>query len=241
MIYLFFPKQENGVSLTPTLSNGECLGLGYLTSMLRINGYTVKIVNAECEFENNIDLIDLLIKDKPSLLGISPVATTMNDTLKICRRVKELLPDTHITLGGHHVTAMAHELLYNEEYIDSIIMGEGEYSIVELADIVSGKTHTISGHISTRINGVIKIGKKYLINAIDEIPYPARDTLEKIINMNDRREARLVTSRGCIGNCTFCTSPYFFNRTWRAHSSIRVVDEIEMLIKKYNISHIMDQ
>jgi len=238
MVYLFLPKQENNASLVPTLSSGECLGLEYLASMLRLNGYTVKIVNAECELEKNIDLIDLLKKDKPFLLGISPVAVTMMDTLSISKMVKELLPNTHITLGGHHVSAVAKELLYNEECIDSVIMGEGEYSIVELANMLSKKTHAILENISIRVNGNVKLGKNCIIDSIDEMPYPTRDTLEKLICINNKKEARLVTSRGCIGNCTFCTSPHFYNRTWRAHSSTRVVNEIEALIKNYGISHI---
>jgi radical SAM superfamily enzyme YgiQ (UPF0313 family) len=238
MVYLFFPKQENNFSLTPTLSSGECLSLSYLASMLRMNGYAVKIVNAECELAKNKDLIDLIIQDKPFLLGISPVATTMTDTLSICKKVKNMLPDIHITLGGHHATATAYELLHNEECIDSVIMGEGEYSIIELTDMLTGKTRTISRNISMRINGVVQIGEKCIINDIDIIPYAARDTLEKLIMKGNRREARLVTSRGCISNCSFCTSPSFYNRTWRGHSPTRVIDEIETLINIYGISHI---
>jgi radical SAM superfamily enzyme YgiQ (UPF0313 family) len=237
MVYLFFPKQENNASLTPTLSSGEYLGLGYIASMLRANGYTVKIINAECELTHNNELIDLIKKDKPFLLGISPVAVTMMDTLSICREVKKIFPDIHITLGGHHVTAIADELLHNEECIDSIIMGEGEYSIIKLVDMLSEKINNPPKHISMRVNGIVKIEKKNIIDDIDKLPYPARDTLESLITKNATKEARLVTSRGCISNCSFCTSPFFYDKTWRGHSPTRVLDEIENLNRIYGISH----
>lgn len=48
----------------------------------------------------------------------------------------------------------------------------------------------------------------------------------------------IITSRGCIGNCTFCTTPYFFGK-WTAKTPKQVVDEIEILIKKYHAKKIM--
>ncbi len=103
-VYLFFPKQESNASLAPTLASGECLGLGYLASMLRMSGYDVKVVNAESELRQNDELLGLVVQDKPFLLGISPVAVTMPDTLSICKKVKQVLPGIHVTLGGHHAT-----------------------------------------------------------------------------------------------------------------------------------------
>ena len=43
----------------------------------------------------------------------------------------------------------------------------------------------------------------------------------------------ISSSRGCYGNCDFCTTPAFYNRKWRSINPIKVVDEIEFLIKKY--------
>ncbi len=117
-------------------------------------------------------------------------------------------------------------------------MGEGEYAIVELANKLTGESSVALKHVSMRVDGVVKMGEKCVINEIDALPLPVRDTLVGLIKKNGIRESRLVTSRGCIGNCSFCTSPSFYNRTWRGHSPDRVVYEIRTLIRDYGISHV---
>ena len=48
----------------------------------------------------------------------------------------------------------------------------------------------------------------------------------------------IITSRGCVGTCKFCTTPYYFGK-WNGRNVIDVVNEIEMLISKYNTKKII--
>ena len=48
----------------------------------------------------------------------------------------------------------------------------------------------------------------------------------------------IITSRGCIGSCKFCSTLYYFGK-WSGRNALDVVDEIELLIKKYNTKKII--
>ena len=59
------------------------------------------------------------------------------------------------------------------------------------------------------------------------------------VDINKYMDTRtLISSRGCIGTCKFCTTPYYF-KIWDGKSAEEVVNEIELLINKYNAKKIM--
>lgn len=77
---------------------------------------------------------------------------------------------------------------------------------------------------------------------LDEIPFPARDYIIRAQELGNKIQvASIYTSRGCAGTCTYCTGNQFsklcIGKRWRGRSPYNVVDEIEELINKYNISY----
>lgn len=86
-------------------------------------------------------------------------------------------------------------------------------------------------------NLVIKDKKELIItetkkinNNFNNLPIPNRNFLDISKYMDTRT---IITSRGCIGSCKFCSTPYYFGK-WSGRNTLDVVDEIELLIKKYN-------
>ena len=70
---------------------------------------------------------------------------------------------------------------------------------------------------------------------IRDSPFPDRDQFEQ--HDGKFQYVRLSTSRGCLGHCGFCSSfagRYQEGSRWRGRSPKNVVDEIEMLVKKYD-------
>lgn len=76
---------------------------------------------------------------------------------------------------------------------------------------------------------------KLLMNDFSKLPLPNRDLLDITKYMDTRT---IITSRGCNGSCKFCTTSYYFGK-WSGRNPISVVDEIELLIKKYNTKKII--
>jgi magnesium-protoporphyrin IX monomethyl ester (oxidative) cyclase len=124
------------------------------------------------------------------------------------------------------------------------VIGEGELTFLNIARNHSKKLEGIKG-IAFMKNGKMKMNSssEYIQN-LDEIPFPARHLLpmEKYLKHPQNSFANMrsptteiVTSRGCPFQCIFCSICTVWGRKWRARSAKNVVDELELLYKKYGI------
>lgn len=221
----------------PLYLPSENLGLGYLASYLRSKKIHVEILDCQM-LEINADLILENIKDEYSLIGISlAFHLSYPETNKISRIIKEKFPKTHITIGGHFATFSDIEILESSNTIDSVVRGDGEIALFELfCAIKEERTLTgIDGLSYRNSNGnIIRNKDRSLLTNLDILPWPTRDTLNFILEREHPWPTQISTSRGCYGNCNFCSIKSFYGRTWRARSANDVVDEIEWLNKKYN-------
>ncbi|MEM2817956.1 MAG: cobalamin-dependent protein, partial [Archaeoglobaceae archaeon] len=114
------------------------LGLGYLASVLREAGFKVRIID---DLVENLNIGDLLKKVKDSVIvGITSTTPTFKSALSYAKRIKEAFPEIFVILGGVHVTFQPEKAMENE-FVDAVCIGEGEKTIVELAERVeSGKS-----------------------------------------------------------------------------------------------------
>ena len=137
---------------------------------------------------------------------------------------------------------IAAEILKNEKDIDYIVRGEGEWTALELVDVLEVNYYGIPDlNQLLRIKGLSFRYKdrvyhnelRQLVANLDEIPFPIRDPLEKANIKGQHAMPLMCTTRGCPADCSFCSTPNFYGRTWRARSAKNVVDEIEAIIQKY--------
>ncbi|MBM7616203.1 B12-binding domain-containing radical SAM protein [Alkaliphilus hydrothermalis] len=234
-------------------AGSEHLGLGYIASTLRAKGYNVKILNFQIQdfllFEEGIDeeydispkaMAKEIFEFKPNLVGISTTGITLDNSLLISKHLKEINSEIRVLLGGHQASVTDQDILAKENYVDFVIKGEGEKSFLELADqlrIGEVQFENIEG-LTYRQDGEVRCNPMGNHLELDELPMPARDDLEIIKERINIKQARISTSRGCLHACTFCIDPSLYRkRIWYAHSAKRVVDEMELLNKKYDIEH----
>lgn len=240
LLFLYNPKK-----ISPQPYYTESLGIQYVGSMIRKAGFDVKIINLDFEKLNLEEIINYILKNRIDLVGIAPSYINMKDALIIIDGLKKKKSDIFTCLGGHHATFCCDEILKNEDKIDFIIRGEGEYTFLELVKLIESRNgimpplnllKNING-LSFRFYGEIYHNhKRDLILNLDELPFPIRDSLQKVIEKGQHAMPLLCTSRGCHGNCSFCSTPEFFNRKWRARSSYNVVNEIQDIIEKFGFT-----
>lgn len=73
------------------------------------------------------------------------------------------------------------------------------------------------------------------VEFLDDLPFAVRPFAHMILA--DGGALNIQASRGCRGNCIFCASPGMAKtgqNRWRGRSIPAIVDEIEMLLKKYD-------
>lgn len=208
------------------------LGLAYIAAVLRSQGYSVRIIDMNVEIKSLQELEKICEKEKPDIIGVSSTTITYNTCVNILKHVKTFLPSAIRVVGGPHASIMPHEFL---DYSDFVVYGEGEYTMLELIKTLenNGDPSTIKGLIFKGNKEVIKTDIRPLINDLDNLPLPARYLLP-MEAYNDNKGA-ILTSRGCPFNCIFCNSHLIFGKKFRARSPKNVVDEIEYLIKAYNV------
>lgn len=121
--------------------------------------------------------------------------------------------------------------------IDIVIKGIAEEIINDVIENIYNEEELLKiPNLFIKSNsGIICTESKKIVNNFKLFPYPDRGLLDITKYMDTRT---IITSRGCIGKCSFCTTPTFFGN-WSAKTPIQVVDEIEYLIRTFNSSRII--
>jgi len=166
--------------------------------------------------------------------------------------IKKSLPKTKIILGGLWYSAMPVHTLENNPEVDFVVMGEEE-SFGDLIEAIDRKKPLKDvGGVTSRIDGKIVMGPhKPLMENLDLLPLPAYDLfpMDKYVGHTYWKPfVDMVTSRGCPSACTFCyewdqfdpRSPSDFLK-WRAKSPERVMEELNLLHKKYGVKVVVIQ
>jgi radical SAM superfamily enzyme YgiQ (UPF0313 family) len=243
------PQERYGSVVKEGAGKQAPLGICYIAAVLKQNKIPVSIIDAEAENLDYSQIIARLKKFGATAVGITSTTVAFHRALELARRIKKADKDIFVFIGGPHVSALP-ELTMKFDCFDVGVMGEAEYTVLELIQALSsGQAQQldysiIPGLICRKDGQILRSPPRPLISNLDELPYPARELLpdSELYNpppMNYLRKPVLsvITSRGCPNQCTFCDHGVFGHK-FRCHSAKRVVEEIKMLIKDYGAREI---
>jgi radical SAM superfamily enzyme YgiQ (UPF0313 family) len=235
-------------------SGGETipLGLVYLAAAVREANHNVSIVDAEI---SNLDILkasEKILEKDPDLVGFTAVTISVDNAAAVAKELKKIRPEIITIIGGHHLTTAPEETFKLFPFFDIGVIGEGERTLVELAAILeqngfdNTKLRNVPGLIfndESMNSFVITEPRKRIIN-LDILPKPAFDLLENLTlysppahTVKQFPACNLVTSRGCPGQCTFCTRSVYGN-ILSSHSASYMFDLVKWLYEKYGIREI---
>ena len=219
--------------------------LAYTSSLLKQNKFEVYAIDA-VEKEFSIQrFIDEIRKINPSFILLEVSTPSIEYDLETTQEIKKNLPNTVIALCGPHATYFHKDILEKYKFIDIIIRNEFEYTTLNLCKSLKDKhkLNEVDG-ISFREKNKIIINKDAdLIKNLDDLPLPDRESF-KIENYQQafycgKKTALMISSKGCPYQCSFCIWPQVLNgHKHRTRSVKSVVNEIEYLIKNYNVDEI---
>ena len=179
----------------------------------------------------------LIEKFNPDIVGITSMTTTIESAFRVAQEVKKAKPTTIVVIGGPHVTFIDDEILLNETNIDIIVRGEGEQTIIEIAQKVTNNEtlYNITGTTVRKDNRIIRNPDRDLIENLDELPFPSLDHFQlDRYRIFGRRMFPVITSRGCPFQCSFCITSRVFGKKTRMRTPESVVNELEWLKNKYS-------
>jgi len=220
---LLLPKQLLNRALKGFGSNEKRfpLGIGYLSSVLKMDGHIVDLVDRYAMPREPLGLIN-----EYDFIGIYASTPCFDDALNIINDIDISGYKGAIAVGGPHASIMPETI---PDRVNYIVQGEGEYVI---NDLVKGKYKSGSIIKTQRIKNLDDLPRvDYDLFFNKKRPYhfdfPFSDKTP-IFNMN--------TSRSCPYNCSFCGVQKIWGKLWTSQSPDRIIDDIKYLKNKYNIA-----
>ncbi len=225
---------------------------------LRNNNFNVKIIDANAQNLSEDEVAKQVQELNPVLCSVivyggQPSASTQTMGLagNICSAIKKIC-DIPLAIGGLHPSALPERTLIEEE-VDFVIEGEEQIALKDLISYLKGdkSISDVPAIWYYKNEEIVKNPKLKLIDDLDTyLPLAAWDLLPMdkyrahnwhcFDHINQREPyAAIYTSLGCPYKCTFCCiNASFGGPSIRYRSPELVVQEIEHLVKTYNIKNI---
>ncbi|PJE57855.1 MAG: hypothetical protein COU81_03850 [Candidatus Portnoybacteria bacterium CG10_big_fil_rev_8_21_14_0_10_36_7] len=213
------------------------LGILSVGSALKRAGFAVELFAFT---EKEIDHFSKeIVARNPEWIGISVMTGSQTRHSAIFSKVFRKLSNAPIVWGGIHPSLMPWQCI-NEEYIDYLMIGEGEETVLEFARKIQDK-QSIDGikGLAYKKNGQVVIGERRpLIQNLDQwrIDFSLLD-LNKFVYKQGGYERVLAykSSRGCPFRCSFCYNLNFNESKWRAWSVKSVAEDMAFIKERYRI------
>lgn len=211
------------------------LGIGYLSAVLRGQGYTVLLVDVE---DDPADQVRRIVDARPLLVGFSLI---FQFYLPRFQQLMDALRDAgvtaHFTMGGHFASLSPHRALQLLPALDSVVRFEGEGTLLALADrLGAGAAWQSEQGISWRgADGqVVDNPLRHLAHDLDDLPWPDRLPADqhrhRILGLP---VFQMLASRGCARTCSFCSIQTFYRaapgKVVRTRQPAQVVAEMRHL------------
>lgn len=222
----------------------EPLGLAYIAGYLEKASVPVRIIDAPAEHMSAEQVVSGILSGKEDIVGINILTTTFNVVKDLCQRIKIAIPQCCIVLGGPHSTVLPERTLEEIPEADIACIGEGEITMAAIVQCVDDDDiNHIEGICYRRKGRIQRNPDRPFIRDLDEIPPPARHLLPMDrYHLTASRVSgdsfcpTIIVARGCPFKCSYCSRT--FGRTFRAHSTKRIISEIKELIDTYQIQQI---
>ena len=122
-----------------------------------------------------------------------------------------------------------------------IVRREGEQTFIELLDKLQTQSSFSNVLGITYRNGdkIARNADRPFIEDLDSLPFPAHHLLPlENLKHNGKILFPLISSRGCVYWCDFCSTVRMFGRGYRMRSPKNVVDEMQLVHDKYGVDQV---
>lgn len=182
-----------------------------------------------------------IVNMRPYIIGITvPMGSQIYYALFMAREIKKCLPEAKVIMGGPQITLFWNQIM-NSSFLrtmfDGLLYGEGEIGLYDYIRYVDGAitANEVSGLIYLESNNEIIKNPNSIITEADVLPLADFSDY----NLDEYVYAKLpyMMTKGCYwAKCSFCS--YRNNYPYIRKTAIRIVYEIEQLVKKYCIRFI---
>jgi radical SAM superfamily enzyme YgiQ (UPF0313 family) len=219
------------------------MGLMYIGAALKKAGHETKIHDCAIDHKNLYFLKKTITDWRPDFIGLSIIITELDQTGKIMKLIRDIMPAVPVTFGGPWPSANPEESI-RKLGADFVVLGEGEAVFPELINAIHQglAIESIPGTASL-VNDKIVINQARLLteDELNHLPLPAWELLDNKLYaktpsfacVGRRPYMSIITSRGCPYHCAYCHQT--MGKVFRKRSAESVLAEMEDLRFRYGI------
>jgi len=238
----WFPGKRD---LTDVANRMAPQGLLSIAAVLIKEGHEVQIFDAlgpAAPLDPGAQVREILA-ERPQLVGFSTTTSSFLDAAALAQRIKDEAPEVRIVCGGVHVSALRGKLFHLAPDFDALCVGEGENTMADLAQ--GADLAEVAGVIWRQSDEVVENPPREPITDLDTLPFPAyerlpgfpRDYRLPLFSYIHTPGATLITSRGCLYQCSYCDRSVF-KRGFRSNSADYIYSHMEYLRRRFNVRHL---
>ena len=218
-------------------------GLASISAVLKKHGFTDIHLAYFTEDEHMARWESDLARLKPDVIGFYTTAEQFHYVKDLIQRVPA---GPFVILGGAHPTCFP-ACMEKVPRLDALCIGEGEYPMLELCRALQEKRDPARiRNLWVRKDGqIIKNEPRPFMENLDELPYEDLDLFnpQEKIDRYGMAQIRMMTSRGCPYQCTYCgnkrLSESQAGRYVRFRGAAHVMGELNELNRKYKFNEVM--
>jgi len=248
-----------------TLKKSMPLGILYLSSHLKKHneigrvgildyvGSSEEARHCKSVEEFILNLADTSVDFTPDVILCSLMLSVSHVfCIKAIENFKKIWPQSVVVVGGVHATNYTRGLL-GDTNIDYVFRGEAEIALSEfMRQFSNGEPVNVTGvHSAQDSMSETPLELCEFVENLDELPFPDWDLIDmdmytQISYMtitgretqrdHEIRSSVILGTRGCPGQCTFCSQHTTHGRKIRHRSVENITEEIKALNSKFGVT-----
>jgi anaerobic magnesium-protoporphyrin IX monomethyl ester cyclase len=179
-------------------------------SILRNSGNQVNVVDGPITGITGKDFLDFLKKDKSDAYIFYSVNLSADLDTRVGKIIRKLHKNTPLIYCGPAASVYKENFLFDNNVY--VVRGEADYALNDLISFLAGtlncNLNDIKGITYLKNKTPFSTPTRALIENLDELPFPARDLINRDLYYNPKLKIRpftaVMTSRGCPYRCKYC-------------------------------------
>jgi len=178
--------------------------------ILRNSRNQVNVIDGPITGIKEKDFLDFIKKDKSDVYIFYSVNLSVDLDTKVGKIIRKLHKNIPLVYCGPAASVYKENFLFDNNVY--VVRGEADYTLKDLISFLDGtpdgNPNNIKGISYLKDKIPFSTPTRTLIENLDELPFPARDLINRDLYYNPKLKIRpftaVMTSRGCPYKCKYC-------------------------------------
>ncbi len=215
-------------------------------AVLERDGHNVTLIDGCAYGYDDLKTLGLVLEMSPQIIVLEASTPSIYSDIIFALKVREAIPEVFLVFVGPHASALAEEILRDNDHIDAVARGEYDYTLRELAnripangfkgDLRQSLLKSIDGLTFRAGDNVFRNKNRPFIKNLDELPF-VTSFYKKHLDIHRYNSSigynplvMIQTGRGCPGKCIYCVYPQqMYGSNYRCRSIDNIVSELDYI------------